>query len=664
MSFFKKQFPTLLILSYFFLSPVHFFSAEEKKESNSKTCETRPADYFLSQALRNQTRAKQQVYYQDNKKAFAYFQDSVVNFEKYISCVPSEKVNSLTHLNLSLSYLELGEYDKSAEQVNLALAKDKNNRDAIILQTKLMIRQGKLKEAESFLSGQISTYPDDSDFLFLLGSLNKELNQWNKSILYFTSLYDSIQNREGQPKYKIHALKNLADLHYQKSEAKKALFYYQAYLILNPRDTGARFQVAQIFNVMGDFGASKKILEEIYKSNPKDKNVELLLAEMYFVESRMTSYPYFKKLADQEKIPAIHLTNALFSVLKRDWIFADGFLREFIPKHEKRLAARLAWIEVLRARYSIEDLVAELKTVSEITYSMQQYQLSYNLAMERKQILEDMESKPEELAYNYWFLSNCMEKLGSPNRAILYSKKAIAISPESQEKQRYQLHLGHILLSDKIRRNNEALKISQSVISTNPGNSSAHYLEGYSFFQTKQYSKALSSLNKAIELEPKNSGYYFFRGLIYEKLNDFPGLESNLRNSMELTPNNPVTYNYLGYYLADKGIRKEEARELIQKAVDLEPDNGAYQDSLGWIYFRLGDTKNAIFHLYLAKQMLSDRDIKDPTVYDHLGEVYFHKEEYAIARDYWKRAIAMTEDEKEKQMYLNKINRKIPSKEK
>ena len=88
--------------------------------------------------------------------------------------------------------------------------------------------------------------------------------------------------------------------------------------------------------------------------------------------------------------------------------------------------------------------------------------------------------------------------------------------------------------------------------------------------------------------------------------------------------------NYLGYMLADRNVRLDEAYQLIQKAVDLEPDNGAYLDSLGWVYFRQGKLTEA--EQFLVKAV--DLTGQDPTVHDHLGDVYMKlgKTKEAIAQ--------------------------------
>ena len=97
-----------------------------------------------------------------------------------------------------------------------------------------------------------------------------------------------------------------------------------------------------------------------------------------------------------------------------------------------------------------------------------------------------------------------------------------------------------------------------------------------------------------------------------------------------------MTLNYLGYMLADKGIRLPEALQMIRKAVDQEPMNGAYLDSLGWVYFKMGDYELAEENLRQAVE----RDQSDPTVHDHLGDLYEKTGRIRLAAAQWELSLA------------------------
>jgi tetratricopeptide (TPR) repeat protein len=97
-----------------------------------------------------------------------------------------------------------------------------------------------------------------------------------------------------------------------------------------------------------------------------------------------------------------------------------------------------------------------------------------------------------------------------------------------------------------------------------------------------------------------------------------------------------MTLNYLGYMLADKGIKLPEALKMIRKAVELEPMSGAYLDSLGWVYFKMGQYELAEENLRQAVE----RDATDSTVHDHLGDLYEKTGRIRLAAAQWELSLA------------------------
>jgi tetratricopeptide (TPR) repeat protein len=106
---------------------------------------------------------------------------------------------------------------------------------------------------------------------------------------------------------------------------------------------------------------------------------------------------------------------------------------------------------------------------------------------------------------------------------------------------------------------------------------------------------------------------------------------------------------------AEKNIELEESLRLIRKAIDLEPDNPAYQDSLGWILFRFGKHEEALHHLQLAEELMEEKKEKDAVVYDHLGDVYFKLNDLPNARASWQKALEIDSQEVDKVKIKEKI---------
>jgi tetratricopeptide (TPR) repeat protein len=102
-------------------------------------------------------------------------------------------------------------------------------------------------------------------------------------------------------------------------------------------------------------------------------------------------------------------------------------------------------------------------------------------------------------------------------------------------------------------------------------------------------------------------------------------------------PDHAPSLNYLGYMLAEKGEKLDYARELIEKALRISPENGAYIDSYGWLMFRMGQYNKALEQLTLAYKFIND----DPVVLHHLGDAYEALDELDQARVYWRKALEL-----------------------
>ncbi|HJX00387.1 MAG TPA: tetratricopeptide repeat protein [Terriglobales bacterium] len=154
----------------------------------------------------------------------------------------------------------------------------------------------------------------------------------------------------------------------------------------------------------------------------------------------------------------------------------------------------------------------------------------------------------------------------------------------------------------------------------------------------RRWSDADDALTKADALatKPEEKQYDFFlRGSYLERQKKYEPAEEMFRKVLATDARNAMALNYLGYMLADRGVRLEEALGLIKKAVQEEPQNGAYLDSLGWAYFKMGNYDLAEETLRKAIEHIS----KDPTVHDHLGEVYAKTGRLKLAAAQWERAL-------------------------
>lgn len=151
----------------------------------------------------------------------------------------------------------------------------------------------------------------------------------------------------------------------------------------------------------------------------------------------------------------------------------------------------------------------------------------------------------------------------------------------------------------------------------------------------KQMSAAIDSAEKLSTTNEEKENLLFMRGAMLEKMKNFDAAETEFRKVLSINPENASAMNYLGYMLADRNIRLSEAKDLIQKALNLDPNNGAYLDSLGWALYRLDKLDDAESTLLRA----IDRAPHDPTVHDHLGDVYMKQGKLKDAIGQWERSL-------------------------
>jgi tetratricopeptide (TPR) repeat protein len=153
-----------------------------------------------------------------------------------------------------------------------------------------------------------------------------------------------------------------------------------------------------------------------------------------------------------------------------------------------------------------------------------------------------------------------------------------------------------------------------------------------------RWSDAEEALSKAEQLSTKAEDkeyVYFLRGSTYEREKKYDAAEAEFRKVLAANPQSSATLNYLGYMNADRDVRLEESLGYIKLAVSLEPTNGAYLDSLGWAYFRLGKYDLAEENLTKASLRMGS----DPTVQDHLGDLYQKTGRLKLAAAHWERAV-------------------------
>jgi tetratricopeptide (TPR) repeat protein len=220
------------------------------------------------------------------------------------------------------------------------------------------------------------------------------------------------------------------------------------------------------------------------------------------------------------------------------------------------------------------------------------------------------------------------------DKVIEVSRKAVDADPKNKE---LKLMLAGELADQG--KADDGLAMARAQLDNTDNDRNVWLSIGQIDIRLKRWKDAEDAFNRAGALTTKTEDrtyLLFLRGELAERQKHYEPAEQFFRQALELDPNSSMTMNYLGYMMADKGIKLTEALSLIRKAVELEPMNGAYLDSLGWAYFKLGQYELAEENLRQAVE----RDQTDATVHDHLGDLYEKTGRIRLAAAQWELSLA------------------------
>jgi len=260
-----------------------------------------------------------------------------------------------------------------------------------------------------------------------------------------------------------------------------------------------------------------------------------------------------------------------------------------------------------------------------------------------KLLAEISQENPTEPTTHY-FLGSLAYEAKQYDQAAEHYETALRLNPDFEP---VYYDLAGVHLARRLPA--EALALLEQARSRFKLSFTLEFYAGLAYSMMEKWSDALGRLTSA-ELLAKTSEpqrlthvYYFQLGSTYERSGNIPDAVTALRKSLELNPNFPDALNYLGYMWADRGENLEEARSMIERAVQAEPENEAYLDSLAWVLFKLGRPQEALPHM---RRAITLSEKPDPTLLDHLGDILAALQQIPEARDAYRQSLAAKPDPK------------------
>jgi tetratricopeptide (TPR) repeat protein len=220
---------------------------------------------------------------------------------------------------------------------------------------------------------------------------------------------------------------------------------------------------------------------------------------------------------------------------------------------------------------------------------------------------------------------------GKFREALDATRAAIIRNPTDRS-----LKLTEAMILGDLQKYNESLEALRAMLKEQTvGDTTLLAIMGNIQLQSGQLKDAEATIRKALEIEPNETDLLIQLGSIQDRAGQRADAEKTLRAVLEREPDNATALNNLGYFLAERSARYNEALPLIEKAVSIEPLNGSFLDSLGWVQYKLGRLQEARGHL--EKATLYTR--RNATVYEHLGDVLRDLGRLQEARRNWEVAL-------------------------
>jgi tetratricopeptide (TPR) repeat protein len=458
--------------------------------------------------------------------------------------------------------------------------------------------------------------PDDLEARQALAALALRSGDTKEALQQFEYLLSR------HPEQSAELYQSMLGLLAREPETEKALELMEQFVALRPDDADAHFSYARLALHVENLSLAEAQVEKCLQLRPGWTQALVLRAQINLKQER-------GELAQQQLRAAVQQqpgNDELRLALARLLVDVDDF-------------------EGAREQYRI--LLEHNPDSGQVVYSLALLALEAGQLDEARESLERLITLDYQTQQAYYYLGAIAEEQGKHKRAMQWYRKV----EEGEHWIEVQIRMARLeAVDDDIdaaRERLRRLRLSQ------PEQAQRLFLvEGEILAQVDRHDEAYALYSNYLEINPQDEEILYARALIAEHLGLLDQAETDLLTLLEQDPDNTRALNALGYTLADRTDRYQEALAYIEKALQQTPDDPAVIDSMGWVLYRLGRLQEAREYLQRAYDMTADGEIAA-----HLGEVMWAMGDYAAARALWKQA---REDHPDDEVLQETIERLAP----
>lgn len=503
---------------------------------------------------------------------------AISEFQKIVSLDPKSIEDRMV---LGQLYSVKHQNDKAEEQFKAARDLDPDSEEVILNLSRLYAENNDIEHAAKVIES-VPESERSPKMEFALGAVYDQLKRPKDAIAAYRRAADLDPED-------VHTLGALGQTLVNDGQLDEALKIYQKMEAADPEDAGNLIHISEILRRQGKYEEALKVIKKAVKKDPDSPeagyNEGLLLDVLGRYDESAQIYEHMVDLT-------AHANGAYTADEKNN---RSIFL--------ERLGA------VYHEQNKVDEAIATFQKMIDLggDYALRGYENQVEVYRDAKMF----------------------------DKAIEVSRKAVQANPKDRE---LKLMLAGELIDQG--KDDEGITMAKAMLDNNSADDQKVWLTlGQIYTRTRRWKDAEEALTKATPLVSKKDDkiyLLFLKGGLEERQKRYEPAEQYFRQALEIDPNNAMVLNYLGYMLADKGSRLPEALKLVRKAVELEPMNGAYLDSLGWAYFKLGQYELAEENLRQAVE----RDQTDPTVHDHLGDLYEKTGRIRLAAAQWQLSLS------------------------